>query len=86
MSRLGRLPLPSEEVNPYIEAFWRIFPKLYSELKVLRITGGEPLLNENTFKLIDYLKNHSHSELEFSVNTMIQLLQNHMQLQISINY
>lgn len=69
MRRFDRLPLSSKDHNPYIEAFWKWFPKVYPKLKVLRITGGEPLLNSNTFKLLDYIKDHPHEDLEFSVNS-----------------
>lgn len=69
MERFERLPIYSSENNPYIKAFWEWFPDIYQNLKVLRITGGEPLLNSNTFKLLDYIKNHPHPDLEFSINS-----------------
>jgi len=58
-----------EENNPYIEAFWKWFPDCYPHLKVLRFTGGEPLISENVFKVIDYIKENPKNDLQFSVNT-----------------
>jgi organic radical activating enzyme len=58
-----------ESENPYIEAFWRWFPDVYPHLKVLRFTGGEPLLSSNVFKVIDYIKDHPRADLEFAINS-----------------
>lgn len=64
-----QMPIPNNQDNPYVDAFWRWFPDMYSQLKQFRITGGEPLLNKNTFKVLDYIIEHPNSELTFSVNT-----------------
>lgn len=64
-----RYPIPQREYNPYIEAFWEWWPELVKELKIFRITGGEPLLNKNTFKVLDYLIENPHPELSLSVNS-----------------
>lgn len=58
-----------ENENPYIEAFWKWFPDAYPHLKVLRFTGGEPLLSLNVFKVIDYIKEHPRHDLEFALNS-----------------
>jgi len=57
------------ERNPYIEAFWKWFPEAVTHMHTLRITGGEPLLSKNTFKVIDHLLEHPQPQLEFSINT-----------------
>lgn len=57
------------EENPYIDAFWKWWPDLKEHLMVLRITGGEPMLNKNTFKMLDQLIDDPAPNLEFSVNT-----------------
>lgn len=64
-----------EDENPYIEAFWKWFPDCYPHLKVLRFTGGEPLLSTNVFKVIDYIKEHPKSDLEFAVNSNMSIPQ-----------
>jgi len=58
-----------EDVNPYIEAFWKWFPNAYPHLNVLRFTGGEPLLSANVFKVMDYIKDNPNKELEFAINS-----------------
>ena len=65
-------PLPEkidEDMNPYIHAFWKWFPDLKRDLKVLRLTGGEPLLSPNTFRLLDELKRNPNPELSFAINS-----------------
>lgn len=62
-------PQFDEEENPYIEAWWKWLPEIYPGLRVLRLTGGEPLLSENTFKLMDYFLKNENSRLGFAVNT-----------------
>jgi organic radical activating enzyme len=50
-----RKPIPVREDNPYVEAFWRWWPQLYPKLKHFRMTGGEPLLDKNTYRVFDYV-------------------------------
>lgn len=50
-----RRPIPVRENNPYVDAFWEWWPSLYPKLKHFRMTGGEPLLDKNTFKVFDYV-------------------------------
>lgn len=50
-----RHPIPDGEPNPYVDAFWEWFPTLYPQLKHFRMTGGEPLLDHNTYKVFDYV-------------------------------
>ncbi len=64
-----RIPIPNKDYNPYVDAFWNWWPELVKELKVFRITGGEPLLNKNTFRVLDYLIENPHPELSLSVNS-----------------
>ncbi|MBT5096048.1 MAG: radical SAM protein [Halobacteriovoraceae bacterium] len=61
------------EVNPYVEAFWKWFPEILEDLEVFRITGGEPLLNSNTFKVIDYLGSSVSKKLTLAVNSNLCL-------------
>ena len=42
-----------KEENPYIGAFWQWWPALSKSLKELRITGGEPLMSDDVWKLMD---------------------------------
>jgi organic radical activating enzyme len=63
------LPILQSEHNPYIDAFWKWWPDAVRHLHTFRITGGEPLLSKNTFKMLDYLIDNPQPQLEFSVNT-----------------
>jgi organic radical activating enzyme len=51
----GTMPYLASEHNPYVEAFWKWWPSLYRDLHTFRITGGEPLLSKDTFKILDYI-------------------------------
>ena len=61
--------IPTRDHNPYIEAFWKWFPEASKDLKEFRITGGEPLLSKDTWKVIDYLIENPKPEMQFSINT-----------------
>ena len=39
--------------NPYVDAFWEWWPTLKTQLTELRITGGEPLLSKDVWKILD---------------------------------
>jgi len=58
-----------EDDNPYIDAFWKWLPEIYSGLKYLRITGGEPLTTRNFMKLLDYISENENKELTLVINT-----------------
>lgn len=74
LARLHKLsadlnPLPPD--NAYVRAFWQWFPALLGRLRVLRLTGGEPLLNANTFKVLDFLEANPSPGLELCVNSSL---------------
>jgi len=47
------------DVNPYVEAFFAWWESdLHRTLQELRITGGEPLMSGDTWRLIDWFKNN----------------------------
>jgi organic radical activating enzyme len=70
---LDSISIPNREHNPYIEAFWKWFPEIYPGLKHYRITGGEPLLNKNTLKSLDYLIENPKQDLELSINSNLSV-------------
>lgn len=59
----------SKEENPFVRAFWRWWPKLAKNLMYFRITGGEPLLDQNTYKILDYLERNSSPRLNLILNS-----------------
>jgi hypothetical protein len=58
-----------EETNPYVEAWWRWWPEVRNTLNILRITGGEPLLQQSTWRLLDDLDQNPAPNLELNINT-----------------
>jgi organic radical activating enzyme len=64
-----KLPITDTSTNPYVKIFWDWWPSLYKDLKVLRITGGEPLLIPDTFKILDYVIENPNKELSLAINT-----------------
>jgi organic radical activating enzyme len=63
----------SDETNPYLQAFWKWWPDLYPKLLHLRVTGGEPLLNPNTFRMIDYVIANPRPDLNLSINSNLMV-------------
>ena len=70
LERDGLMPFKGkQEDNPYLDAFWKWWPSLYKKLEVFRITGGEPLMDVNTFRVLDYMYENPNAWLEFSITT-----------------
>jgi len=65
------IPILHSEYNPYVEAFWKWWPELYRDLHTFRITGGEPLLSKDTWKILDYIieEKNPNRELKFAINS-----------------
>ena len=65
------MPLKKTEHNPYVEAFWEWWPDLYPDLHTFRITGGEPLLSPDTFKVLEYIQENweQNPKLSLAINT-----------------
>lgn len=64
-----RFPIKHDQYNPYTEAFWKWWPTLYNDLNTFRITGGEPLLNQNTWKVLEHINSSPRAELNLAINT-----------------
>jgi len=58
-----------EETNPYVEAWWRWWPEVSKTLNILRITGGEPLLQQSTWRLLEDLDKNPKPNLEVNINS-----------------
>ena len=70
LEKKGLMPLKvASKDNPYVEAFWQWFPEIYRKLRVFRMTGGEPLMDKNTFKVLDYVNENPHGQLELSITS-----------------
>ena len=62
-------PIPASQPNPYVDAFWDWFPTLYPKLKHFRMTGGEPLMDKNTYRVFDYVLALPNPELHLDVTS-----------------
>jgi hypothetical protein len=55
--------------NPYLLAFWEWLPQIYPTLHTFRMTGGEPLMDKNTFRMFNYVKEHPKKDLHLSITS-----------------
>lgn len=62
-------PIPVREDNPYVDAFWDWWPALYPELEHFRMTGGEPMLDKNTYRVFDYVLVNPKPDLHLNVTS-----------------
>ena len=65
----NRRIIPNREDNPYVTAFWKWFPEIYPELHHFRMTGGEPLLDKNTYRVFDYVLENPSPKLHLNVTS-----------------
>jgi len=50
-------PYKKDETNPYVEAFYKWWESdLHKTLDELRITGGEPMMSPNLWRLLDWIE------------------------------
>ena len=63
------------EPNPYVEAFFKWWETdLHQTLQELRITGGEPLMSGDTWKLLDWFKNNKgRSKTRLAINSNLSM-------------
>jgi organic radical activating enzyme len=71
MEERNTKPYRHSDDNPYVNAFWEWFPELYESLDTFRITGGEPLLSKDTWKVLDYVieTENPNKNLKLSINS-----------------
>jgi len=62
-------PIPVKNHNPYVEAFWRWWPTLYPKLEHFRMTGGEPMMDRNTYRVFDYVLANPKPNLQLNVTS-----------------
>lgn len=65
----SRRVIPNREDNPYVDAFWRWWPELYPELKHFRMTGGEPTMDRNTYRVFDWILENPKKDLHVNVTS-----------------
>jgi organic radical activating enzyme len=69
LKTVGRFPYKHSDDNPYVNAFWKYFPTIINDLRVFRITGGEPLLSKDVWQVFEYIKDNPQPNLELAINT-----------------
>ena len=71
MENEKKVPIPHKDYNPYVEAFWKWWPDLYRDLHTFRITGGEPLMAKDTWKVLDYIieEENPNKNLQLGINS-----------------
>jgi len=86
IKKRDQMPYKKSQHNPYIDAFWEWWPDLYKDLHTFRITGGEPLLSPDTFKVLEYIQNNweENPNLSLAINTNLSVPQKLMDRMIDI--
>jgi organic radical activating enzyme len=67
--QIGIMPILNRDENPYVTAFWKWWPDLYPQLKYFRMTGGEPLLDVNTYKVLEHIADNPRPDLNLAITT-----------------
>lgn len=78
VKQTNQLPYKHSEENPYVESFWKWWPSLYNDLHTFRITGGEPLLSKDTWKILDFIETTEtpNRKLNISINSNLGVPKN----------
>lgn len=63
LAGLGLLPR-KEQVQKYVDSFWEWWPRMYKDINHFKISGGEPLLDENTYRIFDYVLENPKKDLQ----------------------
>jgi organic radical activating enzyme len=78
------------EDNPYIEAFWKWWEaELQYHLTELRVTGGEPTMSKDFWKLVKWFRENTDSpaiNMDFSFNSNLGIKQNRIDELIGLSY
>lgn len=56
--------------------FWAWFEQVYPSLRLLKVTGGEPFLNKNLLRVLEYVAANPNPNLSFSINTNLSIPEN----------
>ena len=66
-------PYKKDETNPYVEAFYKWWESdLHKTLDELRITGGEPMMSPNLWRLLDWIETQGdkiNPNMRLAINT-----------------
>jgi hypothetical protein len=78
LKNTDQVPYKHSEHNPYVDAFWKWWPELYNDLDTFRITGGEPLLSKDTWKVLEHIAttDNPNRNLNLSINSNLGVPKN----------
>lgn len=62
-----------ESENPYLDKWWPYWETIKNDVKVLRVTGGEPLIQKSTYRLIESVVASNLSDLELDFNSNMSM-------------
>jgi sulfatase maturation enzyme AslB (radical SAM superfamily) len=65
----NEMPIDNGPSNQYLLAFWEWLPQIYPTLQTFRMTGGEPLMDKNTFKMFEYVKLNPKADLHLAITS-----------------
>ena len=68
-----KLYLDDDEDHLHAATFWEWFLQSHQHFKVLRFTGGEPLLSKWLFKFLDWLEVNSMAQAELAFNSNLSV-------------
>ena len=69
LRQVEKFPYKHSDPNPYVDAFWKWFPEALPHLKVFRMTGGEPTMSKDVWKVIDYIYENAQPDLSIAINS-----------------
>jgi len=76
-------PYKKDETNPYVEAFYKWWESdLHKTLDELRITGGEPMMSPNLWRLLDWIETQGDKmkpDMRIAINSNLGAKQSIMQ-------
>jgi hypothetical protein len=52
-----------------VEKFFLYFPDILKNLKTLRVTGGEPTIQNELYRILDFIDDNPQPQLELSINS-----------------
>lgn len=66
-----------------VDKFWEWMKEKSNSLRKLTALGGEPVLEENTYKLIDFFEGHPNPELQFLLFTNLAVPRSKLELALT---
>lgn len=73
LKMMGKMPIPHKDPNPYVDAFWKWWPELYDNLHTIRLTGGEPLMSKDCWRVLRAIEENPRENLTLAINTNLDV-------------